>query len=66
MTLYERKWIYRTLQVLCIIYVFIPELTDAIPFIGWLDEATAIGFVFFLNKKIKALEKNQEEVIEIE
>lgn len=61
----KRKWFYRTLQALCIIYVFIPEFTDAIPFIGWLDEATAIGFVIYLNKKIKALGKNQDEIIEI-
>jgi hypothetical protein len=62
----KRKWIYRTLQVLCIIYVFIPEVTDAIPIIGWLDEATAIGFVIYLNKKINALDKKQDDVIEVE
>ena len=61
----KRKWIYRILQVLCIIYVFIPEVTDAIPIIGWLDEATAIGFVIYLNKKIKELDKKDDRVIDI-
>jgi len=41
-------------------------VTDAIPIIGWLDEATAIGFVIYLNKKINALDKKQDDVIEFE
>jgi len=61
----KRKWIYRVLQVLLIIYVFIPEFTDVIPVIGWLDEATAIGFVVYLNKKINSLDQ-KNDVIEVE
>jgi uncharacterized membrane protein YkvA (DUF1232 family) len=60
----NKKYFYRFLQLLCIVYVFIPEFTDVIPFIGWLDEATAIGFVVYLNKKIKNLNK-EDNLVEV-
>lgn len=28
-----------------IVYLFIPEPTDLIPFLGWLDEVAVLGFV---------------------
>lgn len=60
----NKIWLYRAIQLLLIIYVFIPEFSDAIPIIGWLDEATALGFVIYLQKKIKALkiEKKQDHL----
>lgn len=60
----NKIWLYRVIQLLLIIYVFIPEFSDAIPIIGWLDEATALGFVIYLQKRIKALkmEKKQDHL----
>lgn len=34
------------------IYVFIPEPTDIIPILGWLDEATAIALLGFALKQL--------------
>lgn len=34
------------------IYIFIPEFTDVIPIIGWLDEATAFGIMIYALKKL--------------
>ncbi|MEQ9367340.1 MAG: hypothetical protein RIF32_24120, partial [Leptospirales bacterium] len=37
----------------CGLYIFIPEFTDAIPIIGWLDEATAAGIVLLALQKLR-------------
>ena len=37
--------------LVCGVYIFIPEFTDVIPFIGWLDEVTAGGIVLFALRK---------------
>lgn len=37
--------------IVCGVYIFIPEFTDVIPFIGWLDEVTAGGIVLFALRK---------------
>ena len=34
------------------IYVFIPEPTDLIPILGWLDEATAIALLSYALKQL--------------
>ena len=34
------------------IYVFIPEPTDLIPILGWLDEATAIALLTYALKQL--------------
>ena len=34
------------------IYVFIPEPTDIIPILGWLDEATAIALLTYALKQL--------------
>jgi hypothetical protein len=34
------------------IYIFIPEFTDVIPIIGWLDEATAFGIMVYSLKQL--------------
>lgn len=34
------------------IYIFIPEVTDVVPVIGWLDEATALGIFMYALKKM--------------
>lgn len=34
------------------IYIFIPEVTDVVPVIGWLDEATALGILMYALKKM--------------
>lgn len=56
------------------VYVFIPEPTDLIPILGWLDEATAIAIltyalkqldIQFFNKLFKT-EKKQGQTIIIE
>lgn len=41
-------------MVLCIIYLFIPEPTDLFPPLGWLDEATVLGFAIHFYRKQKA------------
>lgn len=64
----SRKFLYRFLQVLCIIYIFIPEPTDLFFPLGWLDEATVVGFAVYLQKKIKELDgkAKPEDVVEID
>lgn len=34
------------------VYVFIPEPTDVIPILGWLDEATAIALLTYALKQL--------------
>ncbi|GIX41046.1 MAG: hypothetical protein KatS3mg129_0779 [Leptospiraceae bacterium] len=46
-----KKWIYIALALISGVYVFIPEFSDAIPFLGWLDEGVAIFlFTYSLNR----------------
>lgn len=42
------------------IYIFIPEFTDIIPIIGWLDEATAL---LLMNYALKQLGINLKEIL---
>lgn len=39
--------------LICGVYIFIPEFTDVIPVIGWLDEATAAGIVLYALGKLR-------------
>lgn len=34
------------------IYIFIPEPTDAIPIVGWIDEASAFAILSFALKQL--------------
>ena len=36
------------------IYIFIPEPTDLIPILGWLDEATAFTILIYALKNLAA------------
>lgn len=47
------KILWIVVAVLCGVYIFIPEFTDAIPIIGWLDEATAAGVVLLALRKLR-------------
>jgi hypothetical protein len=38
--------------ILCGIYIFIPEFSDAFPVIGWLDEATAAAIVLVALRRL--------------
>mgnify|MGYP001350070538 CR=1 FL=1 len=46
------KFFWITIAILCGIYVFIPEPTDAIPILGWLDEGTAILVMSYALDKV--------------
>lgn len=57
------------------IYIFIPEPTDFIPIIGWLDEATAFGIFMYALKQLgvnvpnifkKKGDKTSEKIISID
>lgn len=47
------------------IYIFIPEPTDLVPVLGWLDEATAFTILMYalgkLNVKVPNIFKSKEE-----
>lgn len=43
-------WIF--VAVVSAVYVFIPEPTDVIPILGWLDEATALLIFSYALKKL--------------
>lgn len=43
-------WIF--VAVVSTVYVFIPEPTDAIPVLGWLDEATALLILSYALRKL--------------
>jgi hypothetical protein len=46
-----KKWLFIITAILSGIYVFIPEVSDAFPIIGWLDEGLAIIiFTYSINK----------------
>lgn len=47
-----KKWIYIILSMICIVYVFFPESTDFIPFLGWIDEGIAILILSYSLKKL--------------
>lgn len=38
--------------IVCGVYIFIPEPTDVIPILGWLDEATALLIFSYALKKL--------------
>jgi len=48
-----KKLFWTIVAVLSGVYIFIPEFTDVIPIIGWLDEATAL---LVLNYALKQLD----------
>ncbi len=56
-----KKWFWILISIVMGIYIFIPEFTDTIPFLGWIDEGIAIFiFTYALNKlglKIPVLDK---------
>ncbi len=57
------KIVYKIIIALLALYVVFPEPTDAIPFLGWLDEGVAISLIIYIYKnKLKSdtLNKNQE------
>lgn len=43
---------WRVIAIVSGIYIFIPEFTDFIPLIGWLDEAFAIIILNYALKKL--------------
>lgn len=46
-----KKWMLILISIISGIYVFFPEYTDFIPFLGWLDEGIAILILTYsLNK----------------
>ena len=60
----KRKfWII--VAALSVIYIFIPEPTDVIPILGWLDEASAFAILTYALKQLdipilnKVLARNQ-------
>ena len=52
---------YQIAMIVCVIYLFIPEPTDAFPPLGWLDEATVLGFAIHFYRKQKGLKKDETE-----
>ena len=62
-----KKLFWISIAVFSGIYMFIPEPTDLIPIIGWLDEATAFTILLFaLNKlgvNIPSFFKTKEEKV---
>jgi uncharacterized membrane protein YkvA (DUF1232 family) len=46
----NRFW--KMVAILSGVYIFIPEFTDVIPIIGWLDEATALGVLIYALKQL--------------
>ena len=47
------KILWVVVAVVCGVYIFIPEFSDAFPIIGWLDEATAAGIVLLAFQKLR-------------
>ena len=54
-----KKLFWTIVAILSGLYIFIPEFTDVIPIIGWLDEATALVVLNYALKQldIKLFEK---------
>ncbi len=46
------KLFWIIVAILSGVYIFIPEPTDAIPILGWLDEATALLIFSYALKKL--------------
>ncbi|MCB9202929.1 MAG: hypothetical protein H6604_07795 [Flavobacteriales bacterium] len=70
---YKMKLTSMLLLLAGTVYIFIPEFTDLIPFIGWLDELTVLGFVIkklldevekFLNWELETKSSTQYEDVE--
>lgn len=59
-----KKIFWISIAVFSGIYIFIPEPTDLIPVLGWLDEATAFTILMYalgkLNVKIPNFFKSKE------
>ncbi len=52
LTLFQRiVWII--VAVLCAVWIVIPEFTDAVPIIGWLDEGAAAALLFTALAKLR-------------
>lgn len=47
-----KRFFWIIVAVLSAIYIFVPEPTDVVPILGWLDEATAIAILTFALKKL--------------
>lgn len=47
-----KKSFWTVIAILSGIYIFTPEFTDFIPFIGWLDEAAAFTVVNYALKQL--------------
>lgn len=47
-----KKLFWIITAVLSGVYIFIPEFTDIIPIIGWLDEATALAVLHYALKQL--------------
>ena len=56
MSVFDEKEIMKVfwiiVAIVCGVYIFIPEPTDAIPILGWLDEATALLILSYALKKL--------------
>ncbi len=48
----RHKWFWLILSILSFIYVFIPEFTDTIPILGWMDEGIAIAILSYSLQKL--------------
>jgi hypothetical protein len=46
----RKFWI--AVAALSVIYIFIPEPTDVIPIVGWLDEASAFAILTYALKQL--------------
>lgn len=55
-----KRFFWKITSVLSAVYIFIPEFTDFIPIIGWLDEAAAL---YVLNYSLKQLDIRIFEMI---
>ena len=47
-----KKIFWITTAILSAVYILIPEPTDLIPIIGWLDEATALAILSYALKQL--------------
>lgn len=50
-------------------WIFIPEFTDAVPVVGWLDEATAFGILLYalgrLGVRLPSFLRRDKDSIEV-
>lgn len=47
-----KRTFWTIIAILSTIYIFIPEPTDIIPILGWLDEATAFAILSYALKQL--------------